>query len=80
MMPKLNVIIWDDNNDKAWTFKRRPVPTDPHFLCVRISGEIVDYSFCGLDLDEIKRLPRDAVEITIDEANRLPRSVLDVIS
>jgi len=71
--PKVNVIVWYGDYSGAYTFKRRPVPTDPHHLVVRINGAEVDYSSCGVGLDDLPNgLPRDARQITRQEANFLP--------
>ena len=73
MLPKVNVIVWKADYTGAWTFKRRPVPTDPHFLVVRINGAEVLYSSCGIGLPDCPNgLPRDAKWISQDEANNLP--------
>lgn len=74
--PKINVIVWKPDYAGAWTFVRRPVPTDPHFLVVRVNGVEVDYSSCGIGLNDcVNGLPRDAREITLAEANALPMLV-----
>ena len=73
---KINVVIWDTNNNRAYTFKRAIVLSDPHYMVVRISGAEHCYiPSCGLDIGEIDMLPRDAREITIHAANTLSLEV-----
>ncbi len=76
--PRINVIVWFEDYSGAYHFVRSVVPFDPHFIIVRINGEEVCYSSCGLNLADCpKGLPRDAQAISRELANSLPTFIIN---
>jgi len=72
--PKINVIIWDQvKPTKAWKCVRS-LNRSGRWIHLMLNGERIFYdNSCGILLSELpkKKLPKDAIEISVEEANKL---------